>query len=218
MLEQLNENEARILGSLVEKQLTTPEYYPLTLNALVNACNQKNNREPVMSLSESAVSTSVEHLRDRNLIYVFYGSTSRVPKYKHMLPSVYELEPSETAVMAVLLLRGPQTLGELRTRTERMHEFQGLGEVQETLDGLSRRENPLVVKLPVLPGQKEARFAHTLSGEIDIEALAAAHPTRTAVAGASADRIAKLEEEVAGLREEVESLKTTFEEFRKQFE
>lgn len=218
MLEQLNENEARILGSLVEKQLTTPEYYPLTLNALVNACNQKNNREPVMSLGESAVSTSVEHLRDRNLIYVFYGSTSRVPKYKHMLPSVYELEPSETAVMAVLLLRGPQTLGELRTRTERMHEFQGLGEVQETLDGLSRRDEPLVVKLPVLPGQKEARFAHTLSGEIDIEALAAAHPTRTAAAGASADRIAKLEEEVTALREEVESLKSTFDEFRKQFE
>ncbi len=218
MLEQLNENEARILGSLVEKQLTTPEYYPLTLNALVNACNQKNNREPVMSLGEGAVSTSVEHLRDRNLIYVFYGSTSRVPKYKHMLPSVYELEPSETAVMAVLLLRGPQTLGELRTRTERMHEFQGLGEVQETLDGLSRREEPLVVKLPVLPGQKEARFAHTLSGEIDVEALAAAHPTRSAQTSASADRIAKLEEEVTALREEVESLKTTFEEFRKQFE
>ena len=218
MLEQLNENEARILGSLVEKQLTTPEYYPLTLNALVNACNQKNNREPVMSLGEGAVSTSVELLRDRNLIYVFYGSTSRVPKYKHMLPSVYELEPSETAVMAVLLLRGPQTLGELRTRTERMHNFAGLGEVQETLDGLSRREEPLVVKLPVLPGQKEARFAHTLSGEIDVEALAAAHPTRSAVAGASADRIAKLEQEVTALREEVESLKTTFEEFRKQFE
>ena len=218
MLEQLNENEARILGSLVEKQLTTPEYYPLTLNALVNACNQKNNREPVMSLGEGAVSTSVELLRDRNLIYVFYGSTSRVPKYKHMLPSVYELEPSETAVMAVLLLRGPQTLGELRTRTERMHNFAGLGEVQETLDGLSRREEPLVVKLPVLPGQKEARFAHTLSGEIDVEALAAAHPTRSAQTSASADRIAKLEEEVTRLREEVESLKTTFEEFRKQFE
>lgn len=218
MPEQLNENEARILGSLVEKQLTTPEYYPLTLNHLVNACNQKNNREPVMSLTESEVRTSVEALRDRNLIYVFYGSTSRVPKYKHMLPSVYELEPSETAVMAVLLLRGPQTLGELRTRTERMHEFQGLGEVQETLDGLSRRDEPLVVKLPVLPGQKEARFAHTLSGEIDVEALAAAHPGRSAQSSASADRIAKLEEEVTGLREEVESLKSTFEEFRKQFE
>ena len=218
MPEQLNEIEARILGSLVEKQLTTPEYYPLTLNALVNACNQKNNREPAMSLTEPTVSTSVELLRDRNLIYVFYGSTSRVPKYKHMLPSVYELEPSETAIMAVLLLRGPQTLGELRTRTERMHEFTGLGEVQESLDGLTRRDEPLVVKLPVLPGQKEARFAHTLSGEIDVEALAAAYPTRSAVSSASADRIAKLEEEVTGLREEVESLKSTFEEFRKQFE
>lgn len=218
MPEQLNEIEARILGALVEKQLTTPEYYPLTLNALVNACNQKNNREPVMSLGESSVSTAVEALRDRNLIYVFYGSTSRVPKYKHMLPSVYELEPSETAVMAVLLLRGPQTLGELRTRTERMHEFRGLGEVQETLDGLTRRDDPLVVKLPVLPGQKEARFAHTLSGEIDVEALAAAHPTRSAQTTVSADRIAKLEEEVIALREELESLKSTFEEFRKQFE
>lgn len=217
MLEQLNENEARILGSLVEKQLTTPEYYPLTLNALVNACNQKNNREPVMSLGESAVSTSVEHLRDRNLIYVFYGSTSRVPKYKHMLPSVYELEPSETAVMAVLLLRGPQTLGELRTRTERMHEFQGLGEVQETLDGLMRREEPVVVKLPVLPGQKEARFAYLLSGEIDVDALAVqiSAPRRS---GGDPERVEKLEEEVVALRVEVEALKATFEEFRMQFE
>jgi len=218
MPEQLNETEARVVGALVEKQLTTPEYYPLTLNALVNACNQKNNREPVMSLGEVAVSNSLEALRDRNLVYVFYGSTSRVPKYKHMLPTVYELEPSETALMAVLLLRGPQTLGELRERTGRMHEFAGLGEVQESLDGLMRREDALVVRLPVLPGQKEARFAHTLSGEIDVGALAAAHPTRAAQAGAAADRIAKLEEEVTALREEVGSLKMTFEEFKKQFE
>src|SRR6476661_6490519 len=134
MPEILNETEARIVGALVEKQLTTPEYYPLTLNALVNACNQKNNRDPVMSLSESEVSTGLEHLRDRNLVYIFYGSTSRVPKYKHMLPTYYELEPSEVAVMAVLMLRGPQTLGELRERTGRLHQFSGLGEVQETLD------------------------------------------------------------------------------------
>ena len=117
MPEILNEIEARVLGSLVEKQLTTPEYYPLTLNALVNACNQKNNREPVVAYDEATVSRCLEILRDRNLVYVFYGSTSRVPKYKHMLPSVYELEPAETAVMDVMLLRGPQTLGELRTRT-----------------------------------------------------------------------------------------------------
>ncbi len=113
MPEILSETEARIVGALVEKQLTTPEYYPLTLNALVNACNQKNNREPVVSYDEKIVTESLERLRDRNIVYVFYGSTSRVPKYKHMLPSIYELEPAEVAVICVMLLRGPQTLGEL---------------------------------------------------------------------------------------------------------
>lgn len=218
MPEILNETEARILGALVEKQLTTPEYYPLTLNSLVTACNQKNNREPVMSLTEPDVSRAIEALRDRNLVYVFYGSTSRVPKYKHMLPSVYELEPDETAIVAVLLLRGPQTLGELRERTGRMHEFANLGEVQETLDRLMRRDEPLLVRLPIQPGRKEARFAHLLSGEIDIEALAAAQPTRVAQSAVAADRIGKLEDEVVELRSEMESLKATFEEFRKQFE
>lgn len=218
MPEILNEIEARVLGSLVEKQLTTPEYYPMTLNALVNACNQKNNREPVVHYDEPTVSQCLETLRDRNLVYVFYGSTSRVPKYKHMLPSVYELEPSETAVMDVMLLRGPQTLGELRTRTERLYAFSGLGEIQETLDGLARRDDPLVVKLPVQPGQKEARFAHLLSGEIDLEALAAAQASRPSRGGADNERVEKLEEEVATLRSEVETLKETFEQFRKQFE
>lgn len=218
MPEQINETEARILGSLVEKQLTTPEYYPLTLNALVNACNQKNNRDPVVSFTESTVTSSLERLRDRNLVYVFYGSTSRVPKYKHMLPTFYELEPAEVALMAVMLLRGPQTLGELRERTGRMHEFSGLGEVQESLDGLMRREDPLIVRLPVQPGQKEARFAHLLSGEIDVEALAAAHPTRNSISQSAAERTAQLEADVSALREEVASLKATFEEFRKQFE
>lgn len=218
MPEILNEIESRVLGSLVEKQLTTPEYYPLTLNALVNACNQKSNRDPVVSYDETTVNRCLENLRDRNLVYVFYGSTSRVPKYKHMLPSVYELEPSETAVMDVMLLRGPQTLGELRTRTERLYHFSGLGEIQETLDGLIRRDDPLVVKLPVQAGQKEARFAHLLSGEIDIEALTIAHASRSTRGGADSERVEKLEEEVASLRAEVESLKTTFEEFRKQFE
>ena len=218
MPEQLNETEARILGSLVEKQLTTPEYYPLTLNALVNACNQKNNREPVVFYDEKTVSDSLETLRDRNLVYVFYGSTSRVPKYKHMLPSVYELDPAETAIIAVMLLRGPQTLGELRERTGRMHEFAGLGEVQETLDSLIRRDEPLVVRLPVQPGQKEARFAHLLFGDVDIEALAAAVVTHRVRGGADAERIEKLETEVTALREEVDRLKETFEQFKKQFE
>jgi len=218
MPEILTEIEARVIGSLVEKQLTTPEYYPLTLNALVNACNQKSNREPVVSYDETTVTRCLENLRDRNLVYVFYGSTSRVPKYKHMLPSVYELEPPETAILDVMLLRGPQTLGELRTRTERLYGFSGLGEIQEALDGLARREDPLVIKLPLQPGQKEARFTHLLSGEIDIEAIAAAQATRQSRGGNDPERMEKLEEEVANLRNEVEALKATVEEFKKQFE
>lgn len=219
MPEKLNEVEARVLGALVEKQLTTPEYYPMTLNALVNACNQKTSRDPVTNYDETTVTQCLDALRDRNLVYVFYGSTSRVPKYKHMLPSVFELDPAQTAVIDVMLLRGPQTLGELRTRTERLFDFQNLGEVQEALDNLMRRDDPLVVKLPVQPGQKEARFAHLLSGEIDLEALAVAQASRPARGGgADAERVEKLEAEVANLREEIESLKATFEEFRKQFE
>ena len=218
MPEILTETEARVLGSLVEKQLTTPEYYPLTLNALVNACNQKNNREPVVVYDENTVNRCLENLRDRNLVYVFYGSTSRVPKYKHMLPTVYELDPAETAVIDVMLLRGPQTLGELRTRTERLHGFSGLGEIQETLDGLARRDDPLVVRLPVQPGQKEARFAHLLSGEIDVEAFAVTQAARSTRSHVDAERMDKLEEEVVGLRAQVEELKQTFEEFKKQFE
>lgn len=218
MPQELNATEARILGSLVEKQLTTPEYYPLTLNALVNACNQKNNRDPVVSYDEQTVSDSLENLRDRNLVYVFYGSTSRVPKYKHMLPSVYELDPAETAVIAVMLLRGPQTLGELRERTGRMYEFAGLGDVQETLERLIRRDEALVVRLPIQPGQKEARFAHLLFGDVDIEALAAAASTHRPRAGPDGERIEKLEAEVTALRDEIDRLKETFEQFKKQFE
>jgi uncharacterized protein len=218
MPEILSQIEARILGALIEKQLTTPEYYPLTLNALVNACNQKNNREPVVAYDEKGVNETIESLRDRNLVYVFYGSTSRVPKYKHMLPTVYELNEAETAIMCEMLLRGAQTLGELRGRCERLHQFASLGEVQETLDGLMRRDDPLVVRLPVQPGRKEARFMHLLHGEIDVEALAATPATRTSRVAVEAERLEKLEQETAALRGEVESLKQTFDEFRKQFE
>src|ERR1051326_1168517 len=134
----LSDTEVRVLGSLVEKQLTTPEYYPLTLNALVAACNQKSNRDPVVSYGEGTATGALESLRDKNLVYVFYGSNSRVVKYKHMFPNVFELDPAEVAVMAVMMLRGPQTIGELRERTGRMHEFVSMGEVQETLDNLAR--------------------------------------------------------------------------------
>jgi uncharacterized protein len=219
MPQVLNEIETRIMGALVEKQLTTPEYYPLTLNALVAACNQKSNREPVVSYDEKIVTEALERLRDRNLVYVFYGSTSRVPKYKHMLPSVYELEPSEVALLCVMMLRGPQTLGELRERTGRLYQFQGLGEVQESLDGLMRREEPLVIKLERMPGQKEARFAHLLSGPVDVEALAASASQRSSGGSSgSSERIEALEQEVQGLRAEVARLSEMFEEFRKQFE
>jgi uncharacterized protein YceH (UPF0502 family) len=216
MLTQINEIEARVVGSLVEKQLTTPEYYPLTLNALVAACNQKTNRDPVTAYSEAEVERALESLRDKNLVYVFYGSSSRVPKYKHMLPSVYELDERETAIVSVLLLRGPQTAGELNQRTGRLYQFSGLGEISETLDGLARRDEPVIVKLERQPGQKEARYAHLLSGEISPELLAS---FRDASAGPGRnDRIAELEREIEELKNEFSQLREQFEEFKKQFE
>ena len=218
MLDILTESEARVLGSLVEKQLTTPEYYPLTLNALTAACNQKSNRDPVVSYDETTITGAVDSLRDKNLVYLFYGSNSRAVKYKHMVPSVYELDDSGVAIIAVLLLRGPQTLGELRERTGRLYEFSGIGEVQETLDGLARRDDPLVVKLERHPGQKEARFAHLLSGEIDQAAISSSRETSTSSASGRSDRIEHLEAEVERLKTEFSTLRETFEEFRKQFE
>ena len=213
----LSENECRVLGSLIEKQLTTPEYYPLTLNALVNACNQKSNRDPVMSLGESEVLAAIDSLREKNLVYTFHGSTSRTVKYKHVLPSVLDLEPPAVAVVTLLLLRGPQTIGELRGRSERLHEFKDLGDVQETLNEMATRDEPLVVKLERQPGQKDARYAHLLSGEVDVSAVVSV-PQRSAADEGSSERLEKLEEEVASLRSELESIRGTLDEFRKQFE
>ena len=141
----LTETEVRVLGSLIEKQLTTPEYYPMTLNALVAACNQKSNRDPVVSYDENTVTAALDTLRDKNLVYTFHGSTSRVVKYKHMFPNVFELDAAEVAVMAILMLRGPQTIGEIRGRTDRLHEFANLPEVQETIDKLAHRDEPLEI-------------------------------------------------------------------------
>lgn len=207
----LTDIEARVLGSLIEKQVTTPEYYPLTLNALTLACNQKNNRHPVTSYTEHQVSDALESLREKNLTYVFYGSTSRVPKYKHVMPEVMHLNHAEVALMCVLMLRGAQTLGELRGNASRLHEFATLEEVEETLNGLITRDEPMVARLPRQPGQKEGRFAHLLSGEINVEALAE-------VERATPTRRASLEEKVDALTAEVEKLKEQFEQFRKQFE
>ena len=211
----LTDIEARVLGSLIEKQVTTPEYYPLTLNALTLACNQKNNRYPVTAYSENQVADAVESLREKNLAYVFYGSTSRVPKYKHVMPEVMHLNHAEVALMCVLMLRGAQTLGELRGNASRLHEFASLEEVEQTLNALiSREPEPLVARLPRQPGQKEGRFAHLLSGEIDIEA--AAGPP--AMSSAAAPRRSSLEQKVEALAAEVEQLKEQFEQFKKQFE
>ncbi|MDQ3799020.1 MAG: YceH family protein [Acidobacteriota bacterium] len=218
MAEKLTEVEARVVGALVEKQLTTPEYYPLTLNALVAACNQKTNREPVVSYDEQTVQQALDNLRERNLVYVFYGSTSRVPKYKHMMPEVYELEPSETAVMCVLLLRGAQTLGELRERTGRLYDFRGLGDVNETLESLMKRDEPLIVKLPQQPGQREARYAHLLSGEVVSYSPPEKSYSATATSPAANERIENLERELENLRSEFNLFRQEFEDFRKQFE
>ena len=218
MLEALTDIEARVVGSLVEKQLTTPEYYPLTLNALTAACNQKSNRDPIMSLDESAIMSAVDSLRDKNLVYLFYGSGSRTVKYKHMLPSVYDIDDGGVAIIAVLLLRGPQTIGELRERTGRLHEFSGLGEVQVALDSLIRRDEPLVVQLERQPGQKEARYAHLLSGDIDQEKIAAVRSRSMPSTVASDGRLEKLEAEMETLRTELESFRLQFDEFRKQFD
>ena len=208
----LTDIEARVLGSLIEKQVTTPEYYPLTLNALMLACNQKNNRYPVTSYTENQVSEAVERLREKNLAYVFYGSTSRVPKYKHVMPEVMRLSHPEVALMCVLMLRGAQTLGELRGNAARLHDFSGLEEVEQTLNGLITRDEPMVARVPRQPGQKEGRFAHLLSGEINLEALAEAERA------APVSRRSSLEEKVEALTAEVEKLKEQFEQFRKQFE
>ena len=210
----LTDIETRVLGSLIEKQVTTPEYYPLTLNALTLACNQKNNRQPVTSYTESQVADAVESLREKNLSYVFYGSTSRVPKYKHVVPEVMHLSPPETALMCVLMLRGPQTPGELRGNAARLHEFSGLEEVEAVLNGLITHEpEPLVIRLPRQVGQKEVRFAHLLSGEINVDALPVETERPSRQSG-----IERLEQKVDALAAEVEQLKEQFDQFRKQFE
>ncbi len=217
MLEPLTEVEARVVGSLIEKQLTTPEYYPLTMNALTAACNQKSNRDPVMSLDETSIMTAIDSLRDKNLVYLYYGSSSRTVKYKHMVPSVYDLEAAGVAIVAALLLRGHQTIGELRERTGRLHEFGGLGEVQETIDEMTRRDDPLLIKLERQPGQKEARYAHLLCGAIDQEKILT-HRELTAPSTGGGERIAKLENDVESLRGELAEFRAVFDEFRKQFD
>ncbi len=216
----LNPVETRVLGSLIEKQITTPEYYPLTLNALTAACNQKNNRNPVTSFAESEIEDALYSLREKNLAYVYHGSTSRVPKYKHVVPEVMHLSPPEVAAMCVLMLSGAQTIGEIRTRGSRLYDFSGLEEVEETLRALAAREDePLVIRLRRQAGQKDARFVHLLSGAPDVEAYSESAPIeRTARRTADHDRVAALEQQVESLNQQVSALAEQFEAFKKQFE
>ena len=222
-LPTLNTAEVRVLGSLIEKQITTPDYYPLTLNALVNACNQLTNREPVVAFDDQTVVRALDGLRDKRLATLFTGAESRVAKYKHTLTDAVLLTPGEIALLCVLMLRGPQTLGELRTRSERLFAFDTMPEVEEALNALaSRQPQPLVAKLPRQPGTKESRYTHQLSGPIEPGNIAAEASVRpepaTLAVRAENERIAKLEEELAVLRSELGELKQQLADFRKQFE
>jgi uncharacterized protein YceH (UPF0502 family) len=217
----LNPAEARVLGSLVEKALTTPDYYPLTLNALVNACNQISNRDPVVSLDEQTVVRALDRLRDARLAYLFDGAQSRVPKYGHKFGEFFQLSQPEIAALAVLLLRGPQTLGEIRGRSGRMHEFATLDEAEAVLEGLGARQpRPLVARLPRQPGLKEQRYTHLLCGAPAPAAPAAAPAPEPATLAVRAEneRIARLEAETAALRAEMADLRRDLAAFRAQFQ
>jgi uncharacterized protein YceH (UPF0502 family) len=208
--------EARVLGALIEKDITTPDYYPLSLNALVNACNQKSNRDPVMSLDENAVRDALYSLNEKGLAGAVSSADSRVSKYEHRLQEKFNLARGETAILCVLLLRGPQTPGELRGRTERMFSFNDLSDVQAALQRLMQREGALVKMLARQPGTKEARYAHLLCGEVE----GAETASEAVVTSASLDgsRITRLEIEVGNLKSEIADLRQQLEDFRKQFQ
>lgn len=200
----LNPESARVLGSLIEKEITTPEYYPLSLNALINAANQKSNRDPVMSLDEDTVRLALRNLTDRGLVR-HASSEGRVAKYEHDVYNALQLGRREIAILCELLVRGPQTPGELRGRADRMYRFEGIEDVQTTLQRLMERDPVLVAVLPRQPGTKEARYTNTLI-PVDTQAVAAAPANSPATEG-RADRIERLEAEVRELRSEVETLK-----------
>ncbi len=221
VLPPLSAAEVRVLGSLVEKAVTTPDYYPLSLGALTNACNQLTNREPVVAFEEGEVVRALDGLREKGLASVFHGAESRVPKYKHALTDRFLFTPAEVAVLCVLMLRGPQTIGELRTRSERLHPFDTLTEVEETLHALSSRTpQPLVAKLPRQPGTKESRYTQLFSGPVEAgvsDRTLPAEPATVAVR-AESERLAKMETDLAAMRGEIEQLREKFAEFRKQLE
>ncbi|HUC29111.1 MAG TPA: YceH family protein [Candidatus Acidoferrum sp.] len=226
----LTDIETRVLGSLIEKDITTPDYYPLSLNALVNACNQKNNRDPVMTLDEASVRQALTTLQEKRMAGPAGGADSRVPKYEHRLQEVFNFDRREIAILCVLLLRGAQTPGELRGRADRMYHFEALEDVVSTLDRLSQREPSLVCMLARQPGTKEYRYMHLFSGEpleptvtraaIEKESNGDSQGSESPVPMLSppAQRLARLEQEVAALRSELADVQQQLAAFRKQFE
>lgn len=217
MRAELTEQEVRVLGALVEKSLTTPEYYPMSLHALLAACNQKSSRDPVVSYDEAAVRTALEGLRDKHLVWFVDAAGSRVQKYKHRFQEAFDLSGAEAAALCVLMLRGPQTAGEVRGRSERLHAFADLAEAEKVLEDLGMsEEGPLAVKLPRSPGRKELRYAHTLCGRPQgfEEPAPSLFPQKSPLE----ERVDVLESEVAALRAELETLRAAFGALRKQFE
>jgi uncharacterized protein YceH (UPF0502 family) len=219
----LSPEEIRVLGSLFEKANTTPDYYPLTLNALVAACNQKSSRDPVVSYTEDSVMAALDGLREKGLARVITSSEGgRVPRYRHLFTEAFGLSQPEAAALCVLMLRGPQTVGEIRGHTNRIHDFASLAEVQETLDALAQRiPRPLVAQLARQAGTKEPRYTQLLGGEpVETEPAPGASPAMelAPASAATQQRVERLESEVENLRSEVEELKRVFEVFRKQFE
>jgi uncharacterized protein YceH (UPF0502 family) len=215
----LNAIEARVLGCLLEKERLTPEVYPLSLNSLTNACNQSTNRDPVLCLEEREVERAIESLRERKLAAMIMGAGSRVQKYRHNLSDHYELDRRDQALVTVLLLRGPQTAGELRSRTERYCSFNDLAEVESVLKGLSEGADPLVRLLPTRPGQKEARWVELLSDRATVEPASGAVPASAEVPQpANPTRLDSLEQEIGKLKEELTALREEFATFKRQFE
>ncbi len=213
--------EVRVVSALAEKALATPDYYPMTLNSLIAACNQKTGRDPVMDLDEHAVAAALDSLMRRGLAGTSEGVGSRVTKYRHLLNHHLGLDEASGAALAVLMLRGPQTVGEVRGRTGRMHEFASLEVAETVLHNLAERDEPLVMELPVQPGRKEARWAHLLAGAPEVEEGEASSPAFSPAmqsARAKGDRVAALEERVETLEVELQALREAFSNFRLQFE
>jgi uncharacterized protein len=211
---ELSPIEARVIGCLIEKQITTPDQYPLSLNALVNACNQKSNRDPVMSADEALIQATLDHLSRKHLVIEKSGFGSRVPKYQHRFCNTefgtLKFTPQELAIICELLVRGPQTPGELRIRAARMASFSEAGELEAALDSLSSRaDGPFVVRLPREPGRRDSRYAHLFSGAVTVGALAQESATEPSTGPEStASRLERLEEEVRQLREELNDIRT----------